>query len=227
MRTVLSWSSGKDSAWALHRLRGDPRVELVGLLTTINDAADRVSMHAVREELLRAQARALGLPVIDVRLPDPCSNEEYDRRMAVAVERMQADGVEAVAFGDLFLEDVRAYRERMLAGTGVEPIFPLWGLPTPALAREMVASGLRAVITCVDTESLDATFAGRSFDAALLDALPASVDPCGERGEFHTFVHAGPMFEAPLAVEAGEVVDRGRFVFADVRMIEHEGSVLS
>jgi uncharacterized protein (TIGR00290 family) len=216
MRTVLSWSSGKDSAWALHLLRDDPGIELAGLLTTINDAVDRVSMHAVRDELLRAQAAAFGLPVIEVRLPDPCTNEECDRRMGAAVERMRADGVQAMAFGDLYLEDVRAYRVRMLDGTGIEPLFPLWGRPTPALAREMVAAGLRAIVTCVDTDSLDASFVGRSFDAALLDELPRSVDPCGERGEFHTFVHDGPMFEAPLAVEPGEVVDRGRFVFADV-----------
>jgi uncharacterized protein (TIGR00290 family) len=217
MRTLLAWSSGKDSAWALHELRADPRVRVVGLLTTVNAAVDRVAMHAVRVELLERQAAALGLPVIALPIPSPCSNEQYDALMAAAMERARADGVEAVAFGDLFLEDVRRYREDRLRGTGVAPIFPLWNRPTGALAREMVEAGLKAVVTCVDPRRLDPAFAGRTFDASLLADLPPGVDPCGENGEFHTFVFAGPMFRAPLDVDVGPIVERDGFVFADVR----------
>lgn len=215
-RTLLSWSSGKDSAWSLHRLRGRDDVELVGLLTTVNEAADRVAMHAVRRTLLEAQARAAGLPLDAVDLPFPCSNDEYRERMGAAVERALAAGVECVAFGDLFLEDVRAYREEMLDGTGLEPLFPLWGEPTDALATEIVDAGVVAHLTCVDPKALDASFAGRRYDRALLDALPEGVDRCGEKGEFHTFVSAGPMFDQPIAVRVGEVVERDGFVFADV-----------
>ena len=217
-RVLLSWSSGKDSAWSLSRLAAEPDTEVVGLLTTLNEAADRVAMHAVRHELLRRQAGATGLPLWSVGLPFPCSNEQYAERMAAAVARAEAEGVTHVAFGDLFLEDIRAYREQQLAATALEPLFPLWGAPgdTPALAREMVAAGLSAVLTCVDPKQLDPSFAGRRFDAELLDELPEGVDPCGENGEFHTFVTQAPCFTAPLEVSVGEVVERDGFVYADV-----------
>ena len=215
-KTILSWSSGKDSAFALHELRQMPEYEVIGLLTTLNQVHDRVAMHAVRRTLLHAQARAAALPLVEIDLPYPCSNEEYEARMRGFVERALALGVTHVAFGDLFLADVRAYRERQLAGTGLTPVFPLWGRPTPALAREMLAAGLRARLTCVDPRQISASFAGREFDEALLADLPSSADPCGERGEFHTFVWAGPMFREPLRVVPGEVVERDGFVFADV-----------
>lgn len=215
-KIVLSWSSGKDSAWALSALRARRDVEVVGLLSTINADADRVAMHAVRRELLEAQARATGLPLRTVLLPEACSNEEYEARMGEAVLRERARGVTAFAFGDLFLEDVRRYREEKLAAVGMRALFPLFGLDTPALAREMVAAGLRAIVTCVDTRALDRSFAGRAYDDALLDALPPGVDPCGENGEMHTFVIAGPMLDRALSVRVGEIVERGPFVFADL-----------
>ncbi|MGA7343475.1 MAG: ATP-binding protein [Terracidiphilus sp.] len=214
-RVLLSWSSGKDSAWTLHVLRRDPSIELCGLLTTLNAEFDRVAMHGVRRTVLEAQAAAAGLPLWIVPLPWPCSNEVYEQRMAEACRRALDERVEAVAFGDLFLADVRAYRERQLASTGLEPIFPLWEIPTDALAREMIAGGLRARLSCVDTEQLPAAFAGREFDEDLLHAFPPGIDPCGERGEFHTCVYAGPMFRAPLPLQNGEIVTRERFVFAD------------
>jgi len=215
-KTLLSWSSGKDSAWALHALRRDPSVELVGLLTTLNESVARVAMHAVRETLLERQAQAAGLPLRKIPLPHPCSNEAYERIMAGVIERAQGEGVEAMAFGDLFLEDIRAYRERQLDGTGLEPLFPIWGIPTHELARTMVAAGLRAHITCVDPRQLDRSFAGRIFDTDFLADLPAGVDPCGENGEFHSFATDGPMFSKRLEVQAGEVVERDGFVFADL-----------
>jgi len=216
-KTLLSWSSGKDGAWALHVLRQRGEVEVVGLVTTLNEAFERVAMHGVREALLERQAAAAGLPLWKVPIPHPCSNAQYEEAMAALVERALAEGVSAMAFGDLFLADIRAYRERQLAGTGIEPLFPVWGMPTAALAREMVAAGLRARVTCVDPRQLSPDFAGRIFDAAFLDDLPPEVDPCGERGEFHTFCTAGPMFDAPLEVVPGEVVERDGFVFADLR----------
>ncbi len=197
-------------------LRRESDVEVVGLLTTLNGAHDRVAMHAVRRTLLRAQAEAVGLPVREVDLPWPCSNDDYERIMGGVCEAAVADGVTHMAFGDLFLRDVREYREARLRGTGLEALFPLWGRDTAALALEMVGAGLEAVLTCVDPTQLDGAFVGRAFDGALLDALPAGVDPCGERGEFHTFVHAGPMFARPLEVRVGEVVERDGFRFADV-----------
>ena len=215
-RCWLSWSSGKDSAWALKVLRERDDLEVVGLLTTLNEEADRVAMHAVRRQLLEAQAEAAGLPLVTVDLPYPCSNEEYEKRMAVAVARAQADGVELMAFGDLFLEDIRQYRESKLEGTGIAPVFPLWGIPTGELARTMVAGGVKAYVTCVDPKQLDRRFAGRAFDAELLDELPEGVDPCFERGEAHSFVWDAPSFAAPIAVQVGEVVERDGFVFADV-----------
>jgi len=216
VKTLLAWSSGKDSAWTLHVLRQSPEYDVVGLVTTINAPAQRVAMHAVRVQLLERQAAAVGLPLWPVAIPSPCSNAEYEAAMGETVARAAAEGVRAFAFGDLFLADIRAYRERQLAGSGIEPVFPLWKQPTPALAREMIAGGLRAVLTCVDPTKLPAAFAGHAFNAALLDKLPAGVDPCGENGEFHTFAFAGPMFQQPIAIAAGERVERDGFVFADV-----------
>ena len=214
-RVLLSWSSGKDSAWALHLLRLDPNVQLVGLLTTLNEEFQRVAMHGTRRSVLEAQAAAARLPLSIIPLPWPCSNEIYEQRMADACSRAIDDGIDAIAFGDLFLADIRAYREKQLEPTGLEPLFPLWEIPTGRLAREMIAGGLRAKLACVDTKQLPASFAGRDFDEALLGDLPPETDPCGERGEFHTCVYAGPMFTAPLQVEPGEVVNRDGFVFAD------------
>ena len=216
MKILVSWSSGKDSAWMLHTIRAEDLGTAAALLTTVNEAADRVAMHAVRSEVLRAQAEAAGLPLITVPIPSPCPNEIYEARMAAACRAAVADGFTHVAFGDLFLEDVRRYREERLAGTGLTPIFPLWKRPTPALAQEMIAGGLRATLTCVDPRVLPASFAGRSFDEDLLRDLPVTTDPCGERGEFHTCVTAGPMFARPLEVTSGVVVERDGFVFADL-----------
>jgi uncharacterized protein (TIGR00290 family) len=216
MTILVSWSSGKDSAWMLHLLRQEGRLDGASLLTTINETADRVAMHGVRRTLLEAQAAAAGLPLRVIRLPHPCSNDVYEARMRTAVEQAVADGFTIAAFGDLFLEDVRHYRERHLAGTGLTPLFPLWGRNTAELAREMVGAGVKATVTCVDPRVLDRRFAGRRFDAAFLNELPSGVDPCGERGEFHTVVTAGPMFNREIAVTYGPIVERGGFVFADV-----------
>jgi len=218
MKTLISWSSGKDSAWLVHVLRQRPDVELAGLLTTVNDAARRVAMHAVRVDLLEAQAEALRLPLWQIPIPSPCPNEVYERAMAAAVARAVAEGLTHIAFGDLFLEDIRRYREEKLAGTGLTPLFPLFSRntgETSRLAREMVAAGLGARITCVDPKVIDRSFAGREFDSALLDALPPSVDPCGERGEFHTFAYRGPMFAHDIPIETGITVERDGFVFTD------------
>ena len=217
-RVLLSWSSGKDSAWALHLLRRDPEIEICGLVTTLNAEFDRVAMHGTRRTVLEAQAEAAELPLWIVPLPWPCSNEEYEKRMAEVCRRAVTEHVDAIAFGDLFLTDVRAYRESQLKPTGLEPLFPVWQIPTDELAREMIVAGLRARISCVDKKQLPAEFAGREFDADLLNDLPAGTDPCGERGEFHSCVYAGPMFKAPLPLETGEVVDRDGFVFADFRL---------
>src|SRR5947209_2075070 len=216
LKCLVSWSSGKDSAWMVHVLRQRADIELAGVLTTVNEVYQRVAMHAVRVELLEAQADALGLPLWQIPIPSPCPNEVYERVMAAAVARAVGEGFTHMAFGDLFLEDIRRYREEKLAGTGLTPIFPLFGADTTTLAREMVAGGLKARLTCVNPKVLDRRFAGRDFDASLLDELPAGVDPCGERGEFHSFAYAGPMFSAPIAIKSGEVVERDGFVFADV-----------
>lgn len=214
---MISWSSGKDAAWTLHTLRQSQEMEIVGLLTTLNAAFDRVAMHAVRRTLLERQAQAAGLPLVTVPLPWPCSNAQYEEAMREVVDRVQREmGITHIAFGDLYLEDVRAYREEKMAGTGLTPLFPLWGKPTRALAQEMMAGGLRAVLTCVDPRRLPSSFAGRAFDPSLLNDLPEGVDPCGEAGEFHSFVWDGPMFSRPLAISTGEVVERDGFVFADV-----------
>jgi uncharacterized protein (TIGR00290 family) len=216
MKTWLSWSSGKDSAWSLRALRQGGEAEVTGLFTTINEEFDRVAMHAVRRTLVEAQAQAAGLPLRLIEIPNPCSNADYERIMGGFVREAKAEGVEAMAFGDLFLADIRDYRERQLAGTGIAPLFPLWGRDTHALAAEMIAGGLVAHVTCVDPRKLDRSFAGRTFDATFLASLPAGVDPCGENGEFHTFVSAGPMLSRPVPVRAGEVTKRDGFVFADV-----------
>ncbi|HEX9048949.1 MAG TPA: hypothetical protein VF841_00280 [Anaeromyxobacter sp.] len=216
-RALVAWSSGKDSAWALHEVRRAGALDVVGLLTTVTSEFGRVSMHAVREALLDLQAESLRLPCRKVRIPWPCPNERYEAEMAAALAEARAAGVTRIVFGDLFLEDVRSYRVEKLAGTGIDPVFPLWGRDTARLAREMIAGGLRATLTCVDPRQLDPSFAGRAFDAALLDGLPPGVDPCGERGEFHTFCWTGPMFARPIAVANGEIVTREGFVFADLR----------
>ena len=212
----LSWSSGKDSAWSLEVVRRQGEFDVRALLTTVNAEHQRVAMHAVRESLLRAQARSAGLPLVTVPIPSPCPNTVYEEAMARTIQKARDEGITHIIFGDLFLEDIRKYREDKLATSGVKPLFPLWHLDTRELAREMVRSGLRAVLTCVDPRKLDATFAGRRFDARLLQDLPPEIDPCGENGEFHTFAYAGPMFQAPLDVEPGIVLERDGFVFADL-----------
>ncbi len=209
-RVLLSWSSGKDSAWSLHVLRQRGEYEVAGLLTTFNEAAGRVAMHAVRRELVELQAAAAGLPLWAVPLPWPCANEQYESLMAEACAKAAAAGIEGIAFGDLFLEDVRSYREKQMRNTGLQPVFPLWGQPTRDLAKQMIASGVRAKLTCVDTE--------KEFDGNLLAALPDGVDPCGENGEFHSFVYAGPMLSAKIPVSVGESVVRDQFVFSDLSL---------
>jgi uncharacterized protein (TIGR00290 family) len=215
-KALLSWSSGKDSAWSLHVIRQRDDIEVVGLVTTVNRQHARVAMHAVREELLDLQAQAAGLPLFKVPLPWPCSNDRYEAAMGTSIARAREEGITAMIFGDLFLEDIRRYREEKLAGTGIEPLFPLWKLPTDRLARDMLAGGLRAVLTCIDPRQLAARFVGRDFDETLLGELPAGVDPCGERGEFHTFAWAGPMLKTPVPVCVGEIVERDGFAFADL-----------
>ncbi len=215
-KTLLSWSTGKDSAWALHQLRRDPDVEVVGLFSTVNEAFDRVAMHSVRVELLRRQAASAGLPLQLIRIPHPCSDAEYAQAMDTFTAQARRDGVDRFAFGDLFLEDIRRYREQRLHGSGIEPLFPLWGLPTAELAAAMVDGGLQAVLTCVDPRRMPAALCGRRFDATLLAELPAGVDPCGEYGEFHSFAFAGPMFREPVALTLGATVERDGFVFTDL-----------
>lgn len=217
-RALISWSSGKDSAWMLHTLRQSGEYEIAGLLTTMNAAFDRVAMHGTRRTVLEAQADSAGLPLRTIPLPWPCSNEQYETAMRAACAEAVAEGIEVMAFGDLFLKDVRAYREEKLKGTGLTPVFPLWGLPTDMLAREMLAAGVRARIVCVDPSKLLREFAGRDLDASVLDAMPAGCDRCAERGEFHTVAYAGPMFRWVIGLENGEVVERDGFVFADVRL---------
>jgi uncharacterized protein (TIGR00290 family) len=216
VKTLVSWSSGKDSAWMVHVLRARPDLEIGALLTTVNADAGRVAMHAVRVELLEAQAVALSLPLWQVPIPSPCPNDVYERAMASVVRRAVDEGYSHIAFGDLFLEDIRRYREERLHGTGLTPLFPLFGADTTALARTMIDAGLRARLTCVDPRILDRQFVGREFDESLIADLPSAVDPCGERGEFHTFAYAGPMFRHPIAVDSGIVVERDGFVFGDL-----------
>jgi uncharacterized protein (TIGR00290 family) len=217
-KALIAWSSGKDAAWALHRVQRGGDCEIVGALTTVTETFGRVSMHGVREELLAAQLDAAGLAPVRVPIPYPCPNEVYEVRMADALATAKAQGVTQVIFGDLFLEDVRAYREQKLAGTGIAPVFPLWGRPTAALAREMVDAGVETYLACVDLKQLPIALAGRRLDHALLADLPATADPCGEKGEFHTFVAAGPMLSRRIAVTVGDVVERDGFAFADLLM---------
>jgi uncharacterized protein (TIGR00290 family) len=220
-KILLAWSSGKDSAWALHVLRQQDEHEIAGLMTTFNAAFDRVAMHSTRKALVKMQAEAAGLPLIAAPIPWPCSNADYEAAMKLVCDQALAQGISAIAFGDLFLTDVRAYRERQLKDTGLEPLFPLWGLPTAALAQEMINSGLRAKLVCVDPKQISSSFVGRDFDQTLLRDFPADADPCGENGEFHTFVYAGPMFKQQtfnrkIAIEMGEKVERDGFWFCDV-----------
>ncbi|MEX0751590.1 MAG: ATP-binding protein [Xanthobacteraceae bacterium] len=215
-KALIAWSSGKDSAWALHEVRRAGGYDVVGALTTVTETFGRVSMHGVRQELLRAQHEAIGLAPVIVPIPFPCPNEVYEARMAAALADAKARGVSHVIFGDLFLQDVRAYREQKLAGSGITPLFPLWGRPTPALAREMIGAGVETYLVCVDLKQLSKDFAGRKFDAALLAELPSTADPCGENGEFHSCVVAGPMFRRRIPVAVGETVEREGFAFADL-----------
>jgi uncharacterized protein (TIGR00290 family) len=215
-KALIAWSSGKDSAWALHEVRRAGEYDVVGALTTVTDDFARVSMHGVREELLFAQLAAAGLAPVVVRIPYPCPNDVYEREMAAAMQAAKARGVSHIIFGDLFLEDIRAYREKQLSGTGIAPVFPLWLKPTGELAREMIAAGVEAHLAVVDLKKLPASFAGRRYDAGLLDDLPAGADPCGENGEFHSFVSAGPMLKGRIDVKVGETVERDGFAFADL-----------
>jgi len=215
-RVWLWWSSGKDSAWSLHLLRQDPSLSVQRIITTVTPRFGRVAIHGTRIALLQAQAAAVGVPLQLVQLPYPCSNSQYEAAVQPVLEEAATAEMDHMAFGDIFLEDVRAYRERLLSGSGIEPLFPLWGMETARLSRLIVDSGVEAVVTCVDPQQLDRAFAGRSFDAAFLDSLPESVDACGENGEFHTFVTDGPMFGHGLKVQTGEVVEREGFVYADV-----------
>jgi len=215
-KALIAWSSGKDSAWALHEARLTGDFEIVGALTTVTDAFHRVSMHGVREELLRAQFDAAGLRPMIIHIPYPCPNDIYERKMAEAIAAARASGVTHMIFGDLFLEDVRAYRERQLSGTGIVPVFPLWGRPTRALADAMIDAGTEAHICTVDLKKLPASFAGRQFDRMLLEALPEGIDPCGENGEFHSFVSGGPMLSRKIAVKTGETIERDGFAYTDL-----------
>lgn len=215
-KTLLSWSSGKDSAWALHVLRQMPDIDVVGLFCTINKHFNRVAMHAVRVELLQRQAQSAGLPLRLIEIPYPCSNEDYQHVMGQFVAEAQLNNIECFAFGDLFLEDIRHYREERLQGSGITAIFPLWGIPTDQLAHTMFANGLKAKITCIDPKQLDSSFAGRDYNPAFLADLPAQVDPCGERGEFHSFAYDGPMFSKAIPLSVGEIIERDGFVFADL-----------
>jgi len=215
-KALIAWSSGKDCAWALHEARRTGEFDIVGAVTTVTDTFGRVSMHGVREELLQAQLEAAGLPAIVVRIPYPCPNEIYEQKMAAAMADAKARGITHIIFGDLYLQDVRAYREKNLAGTGIAPVFPLWQQPTAALARAMIEAGVEAHLATVDLKKLPAAFAGRRFDLDLLDALPAGIDPCGENGEFHSFVSAGPMLKRKIPVRVGETVERDGFAYADL-----------
>jgi len=212
----VSWSSGKDSAWTVHLLRKNPGIELAALLTTFNGAADRVAMHAVRRELVEAQARRIGLPLWSIDLPWPCSNAVYEDLMLGMCRRAVEDGITAVAFGDLFLQDIRDYRERQMDGSGLKPLFPVWLIPTGELALELIGSGVKAKVTCIDLAKLDASYAGREYDGDFLNSLPAGIDPCGENGEFHTFVYDAPVFSSAVPVAVGERLERDGFVFADL-----------
>jgi len=213
---LLSWSSGKDSAWSLYKLQQNPDYEVVGLVTTVNKKYQRVAMHGVRERLLQQQADAAGLPLHVLNIPSPCTNQEYQDVMKSFITVMQQDGIEYMAFGDLYLQDIRQYREQQLANTGIKPVFPLWQQPTRELAEQMISEGLEATITCIDPKKLSADFVGQGFDLDFINQLPNGVDPCGENGEFHSCVHNGPMFNYPIPVNTGEIVERDNFIFIDL-----------
>ena len=215
-KTLLSWSSGKDSSWALHILRQDPDIEVVGLFCTVNKVFNRVTMHGVRVELLQQQAKSINLPLHIIYIPNPCSYDEYNEVMKVFTNQSRQQGIDCFAFGDLFLEDIRKYREDNLKETGITPIFPLWGLPTKSLSQQMVSSGLKAIITCLDPKQIPLEFAGREYNKSFLSELPLNVDPCGENGEFHSFAFDGPMFETPIQIVKGETVHRDGFCFTDI-----------
>ena len=215
-KALMSWSSGKDSAWAFHKLQQNPEIDIVGLFCTVNKEFDRVAMHGVRVELLQKQAKSIGLPLEIIEIPNPCSNSEYEKIMAQFVERVKIAKIEYFAFGDLFLEDIRNYREEKLQGSGIKPIFPIWGIPTDELSREMISNGLRTVITCINPKQIPKEFVGREFDESFLDSLPETIDPCGENGEFHSFVFDGPMFKEQIEITVGDIVHRDDFIFADV-----------
>lgn len=224
-RVLLSWSSGKDSAWALYLLQQDPTVEVVGLMNTYNQAFERSAIHGVRLELVRAQAEAAGLPLIEIPLPWPCGNEQYEHAMTEALAQARRElSPDAVAFGDLFLEDIRAYRESRMADTGLDLLFPVWGIPTDQLARQMVEAGLQAYLTCLDPKKMPEELAGSLFSHAFLERLPAGIDPCGENGEFHSFACDGPMFKRPVPVTVGETVTRDGFVYTDLMPVVASGA---
>jgi len=215
-KTLLSWSSGKDSAWALHILQHQQDIEVVGLFCTFNKKFKRGAMHAVRNELICQQAESIGLPLQLIPIPDPCSDSEYKRIMANFIEQVKSQGIDTIAFGDLFLEEIRSYREESLVGTGITPLFPIWGIPTNELSKEMINSGLRAKITCIDPKYLPAEFAGHEYDSTFLEQIPDAIDPCGEKGEFHSFAYDGPMFKNKLNISVGETVTRDGFVYTDL-----------
>ena len=215
-KALMSWSSGKDSAWALHKIQHSPEIDLIGLFCTVNKEFDRVAMHGVRVELLQTQAKSIGLPLEIIEIPHPCSNAEYEKIMGQFVERAKNDNIEYFVFGDLFLEDIRSYREEKLKGSGIKPVFPIWGMPTDKLSREMISGGLRTVITCINPKQTPKEFVGKEFDETFLDSLPETIDPCGENGEFHSFVFDGPMFKEKIEIFVGDIVHRDDFVFADV-----------
>ena len=215
-KTLMSWSSGKDSAWALQQLLNNPEYEVVGLFSTINKNVDRVAMHGVRVELLKAQANSIGLPVEIINLPDPCSNDDYENIMNAFIDKAKADNIECMAFGDLYLKEIRKYREDQLRDTGIEPIFPIWGIPTHELSNILLENGIKTVISCVDSEQIPEDFAGKNYDHDFLESLPATADPCGENGEFHSFVYNGPMFKEAIEISVGEKYIKGQFVFVDL-----------
>ncbi len=214
----MSWSSGKDSAWALYKLQKNPEIDLAGLFCTVNEKFERVAMHGVRVELLKKQANNIGLPLKIIEIPYPCNNDDYERIMGKFVKRAKNNAIECFAFGDLFLKDIREYREEKLKDSGIEPIFPLWGIPTDTLAKEMIDSGVKTIITCIDPKKIPEEFIGKEFNKDFLQALPAKIDPCGENGEFHSFVFDGPMFKKPIEVIVGEIVHRDNFIFADIKL---------
>ena len=215
-KTLMSWSSGKDSAWTLHQLLQNPDYDVVGLFSTINKEVHRVAMHGVRVELLKAQAESIGLPVEIIELPDPCTNEDSEIIIGTFIDKVKADNIKCIAFGDLYLEDIRKYREDQLKDTGIQPIFPIWGIPTDELSKTLIENGIKTVITCVDSKQISEDFAGKNYDQQFLESLPESADPCGENGEFHSFVYDGPMFKEAIKITVGETVHKGQFVFADV-----------